>query len=334
MISVIIPTWNRATIVARAVLSALSQTYQDIEVIVVDDGSTDNTRQILEPFGRKVRYLPLEHSGLPAVPRNAALHMARGEYVAFLDSDDEWLPEKLEQQIAVLEENSEVGLVCSNALVAKGNVFPHHLYHNVDYATTQWTLAELLRTNVVITSTVVLRHKIMVSTGVFSEDPMLQAIEDYDLWLRVAAVAKVVYIPEPLAVYRDDPAHSIRNVRNLSASWQGHLIILDRLRRFLDAQGIVDLLKQLSLEELYQTYREATCDALWEEGQWAEAAWCIWQMFRWQPMQTTWWVGCKLKGRTASLLHCWLGLRSSHKAVQPMLLSDKLPSGRPRTTNL
>ena len=116
MISVIIPTYNRGEKVLRAVDSALKQTYVNIEVLVVDDGSTDETPGILKNhLDKRVHYFRLPHSGHPSVPRNYALEKASGELVAFLDSDDEWLPEKLALQIAVINKFPEVGLVCSNA---------------------------------------------------------------------------------------------------------------------------------------------------------------------------------------------------------------------------
>lgn len=113
-VSVIIPTYNRAHLVARAIQSVLNQTYQDFEIIIVDDASTDNTEEVVKSFNdKRVGYMQLnENSGTSAVPRNTAIKTARGKYIAFQDSDDEWLPEKLKKQVKVFKNVlAEVGIV-------------------------------------------------------------------------------------------------------------------------------------------------------------------------------------------------------------------------------
>src|SRR6516165_5246405 len=115
-IAVIIPTYNRASLVTRAIESVLAQTYTNYELVVVDDGSEDNTLEIVKQY-TGCRYVRLEHSGLPSVARNAGVRSTDTPYVAFLDSDDEWLPGKLTVQTEILESNPDVGLVCSNAFV-------------------------------------------------------------------------------------------------------------------------------------------------------------------------------------------------------------------------
>ena len=117
-VSVVIPTYNRASMVGDAIESALAQTYAPLEVIVVDDGSTDDTEGAVRQFGPRVRYVRQENSGVGAA-RNAGLAVARGEAIAFLDSDDLWLPRKNEWQITVLEKKPEVGLVYSEFDILK-----------------------------------------------------------------------------------------------------------------------------------------------------------------------------------------------------------------------
>ncbi len=107
LVSVLIPTYNRGYILPQAIASVLAQTYRSFEVIVVDDGSSDNTRQIIEKLGSQVRYIYQENAGL-ASARNACLAMARGEFIAFQDSDDLWLPWKLEVQVALLRRHPQV----------------------------------------------------------------------------------------------------------------------------------------------------------------------------------------------------------------------------------
>ena len=112
--SVIIPTYNRAAYIADAIQSVQSQDHADVEIIVADDGSTDDTPAIVAGFGDALLYLPLAHSGLPAATRNRGLAKATGDFVAFLDSDDLFLPHKLKSQLSVLLSHPEAGLVYSD----------------------------------------------------------------------------------------------------------------------------------------------------------------------------------------------------------------------------
>jgi len=126
-VSVIIPTWNRANTIERALRSSLAQSASPLEVLVCDDGSTDNTRELVLSIGdSRARWIDAKRSGRPAIPRNRGIQSSRGEWLAFLDSDDEWLPDKLEKQLAVAEESGCMA-VCSNALrfvAAKGDQGP------------------------------------------------------------------------------------------------------------------------------------------------------------------------------------------------------------------
>src|SRR2546422_9975530 len=115
-VSVITPTFNCARFVLRAIASALAQTYMDYEIIVADDGSTDDTRDVLAHFGTRIRYLYQPNGGLSSA-RNLALSKASGELIAYLDADDMWYPHKLESQVAFLDVHSECGLVHSDVTV-------------------------------------------------------------------------------------------------------------------------------------------------------------------------------------------------------------------------
>src|SRR5687768_11556765 len=106
-VTVIIPSYNRADLLGDAIASVLAQTYQEIEVIVADDGSTDHTAEVVARFGARVTHLALPHRGQPAAPRNSALAVATGDYIAFLDSDDLYLPHKLALQVPILEANPQ-----------------------------------------------------------------------------------------------------------------------------------------------------------------------------------------------------------------------------------
>ena len=115
LVSVIVPTYNRASILERAIRSALSQTYENLEVVVVDDGSSDDTRAVVERMGPRVRYVYQMNAGVAAA-RNTAMRHARGEFFAFLDSDDVWLGWKIEAELAGLRTNPDVGIVWTDMI--------------------------------------------------------------------------------------------------------------------------------------------------------------------------------------------------------------------------
>ncbi len=237
-VSVITATYNRARLLERAIDSVLACGRKDVEILVCDDGSTDETPALIagyqQRFSDSVRHLQMDHSGLPAVARNHGLQAARGQYVAFLDSDDRWLPAKLHQQLSVLENEPSIGLVCSNAYRVLGDGEAERGLMFVDRPAdpSSPVLHELLANNFVINSSAVIRRSLMNVAGGFCEDPQLRALEDWDLWLRVAAISEVRYLHAPLLVYRDAPETSIRGQRSRTDHWKGVALIAQRLRRF------------------------------------------------------------------------------------------------------
>lgn len=202
-VSVIIPTYNRKDYVQEAIDSVLAQTYTDYEIIVVDDGSTDGTGEALQArYGDRIRYVWQENQG-ESVARNRGIEMARGEYVAFLDSDDMWLPEKLEKQIAFLSENPEIKLVFSSAVMidAGGRIIGDDSRKATATPPKPLTLEELcFRTHVLSTSTVLMAAALLRSIGGF--DPSLRYAEDYDLWMRLRLHTEVYMMQAPLAYQR------------------------------------------------------------------------------------------------------------------------------------
>lgn len=208
-VSVIIPTWNRVAQLKGAILSALSQTIHSLEVLVCDDGSTDNTHQMVESIGdNRVRLIVCPHGGQPSIPRNCGINEASGNWLAFLDDDDEWLPDKLQKEIA-LAQKLDCFAACSNALrflpgkVAAGN----YLSHDKNLV----TFNDLLQVNLVICSSAVIHRSLIPVIEGFPEDEDLVALEDYSLWLRVATQTDFAYVQEPLVIYYDQPEYSIRS---------------------------------------------------------------------------------------------------------------------------
>lgn len=211
-VSVIIPTYNRADLLAEAIDSVLGQSFQDFELLAVDDGSTDNTAELVASYGPPVRYIYQENRGQGAA-RNAGLQTARGEYVAFLDSDDLWEPKKLALQVATLDEKRECSLVYSDAYFFDGKTRQRqYLFSRLCRPYEGHVARELLHCNFIASPTPLLRRSVFELVGGFDERrPQLG--EDWDLWLRVAAQAPIALVPEVLAGYRQ---HEVTTINSYS----------------------------------------------------------------------------------------------------------------------
>lgn len=197
-VSVIIPTFNREKFITKAIDSVMDQTYQDFEIVVLDDGSTDNTRDILKRYDDRVRYFYQENRGI-ASARNEAIKRSTGEYIAFLDSDDYWVREKLEKQIHLFDMHSEYGMVasCCSSIRLDGSFREKNRP-----GMSGWVLTDLFKKNFIRTSSAVIKRECLDQVGLFDET--FRECEEYDLWLRVAARYPVGFINESLAVYVDN----------------------------------------------------------------------------------------------------------------------------------
>jgi glycosyltransferase involved in cell wall biosynthesis len=199
-VSVIIPTYNRSQLVGRAIQSVLNQTYQDFDLIVVDDASTDNTEEVVKNFNdERIRYIRLEkNSGTSAVPRNTAIKVARCEYIAFQDSDDEWLPEKLEKQMTLFEiQPPEVGVVYTGFWKTSNR-------RKVYIPSSEITQKEgnihreLLKRNFIGTPTSIVKRECFKKVGGFDEE--LPQLMDWELWIRISKYYQFKCIDEPLVI--------------------------------------------------------------------------------------------------------------------------------------
>lgn len=223
-VSVVIPTFDRAFMLERAVLSCLAQTNPVHEVLVCDDGSTDDSHARMAALGDpRVKWLPGPHVGRPAVPRNRGVEAATGKWIAFLDSDDAWLPEKLALQ---MEHMSLVGTdaSCTNAVRIRPTGESLGVYFTD--ASTTFGLKELLPVNRVICSSVLVKRSRLLQAGGFPEAPELKALEDYALWLRLCALTSFAYCAEPLVLYNDAPAASLRS-GSMSVAAQRDAVLSD-----------------------------------------------------------------------------------------------------------
>ncbi len=240
LISVIIPTYNRAGMVKEATASVLAQTCRDFELLVVDDGSTDGTQETLAACGGNIKALRLPARRGVSAARNAGIAAANGEWLAFLDSDDLWLPEKLERQMAFMAANPQFLLSqTEETWVRRGvRVNPPRSHQKEGGRIFLRSLERCL----VSPSAVILHRRVLEKHGGFDED--LPAAEDYDLWLRLSWRYGVGLLPEPLVIKRGGHADQ------LSRQWG-----LDRWR-------IRALQKMLTEPDLPAPYRRAVRSAL------------------------------------------------------------------------
>lgn len=200
LVSVVIPTHNRADLLPRAIESVLKQTYNNIEIIVVSDGSTDNTKEIVNAYSckdQRVKFIEYFPACGGNIARNTGIEAAGGAYIAFLDDDDEWLQTKLEKQVKLLEQDANIGLVYTGVHIIYVN-------ENVEYNSLSKVCGDLKKRILIdncvgTTSTVMLKKEVLQKSGMF--DVNLKALQDYDLWIRVAQHADIAVVPEPMINY-------------------------------------------------------------------------------------------------------------------------------------
>ena len=202
LVSVIIPTHNRAALVVEAIDSVLRQTYAQLEVLVVDDGSTDETPEVLRQQAQKdprVRFVRHENRGVAAA-RNTGLSHARGELIGFCDSDDVLLSRKLERQVAYLADHPEAGMVYSDVRLIRDGQVETASYFSERAPREGWVFPDLLERNFIPNVSILARKAGMETAGRFNES--LRSSEDYDFWLRFCQLFQVGYLPEVLVDVR------------------------------------------------------------------------------------------------------------------------------------
>jgi glycosyltransferase involved in cell wall biosynthesis len=196
--SVLIPTYNSAPLVVEAVQSVLAQSHAAAQIIVVDDGSTDDTAERLRPYHGKIDYVRQSNARVAAA-RNTGLSLCTGDAIAFLDADDYWHPEKLARQRTILEQHAEIGLLSTDTFDWPGTMssIDNRACGQIEMV----PLSRLLVCNSLTTSSIVVRSSVMARVGRF--DTELFGPEDYDLWLRCAQVSPVAVLRERLTGYRN-----------------------------------------------------------------------------------------------------------------------------------
>lgn len=202
MISVIIPTYKRANKIEAAICSALNQTYKDVEIIVVSDGTDTATDRVMEKFKKNpnIKYISYEKNKGGNYARNIGIKNAKGELIAFLDDDDSWIPEKLEKQVSKFNDDSKVGLVYTGHSQVYLGTNINLVYKPSIYGDLSKKIFE--KNYIGSTSSVVVKKNILEKAGLFDES--LPAMQDYDLWIRVAQITQIGVITEPLLIYKND----------------------------------------------------------------------------------------------------------------------------------
>ena len=206
LVSVIVPVYNAAKFLPETIASISAQTWKNFEIVAVDDGSTDNSWEVLQNITvseKRLRCFRIPPAGRPAIPRNHGIRESRGKLIAFLDADDLWTPDKLEKQISYLTSHPDVGLLYG-ASVTFGNVSLFSpLYETLPLPFRAYTTYDELvcKGNTIPCSTVIVKRSILDITGLFDEDPQ-NGIEDYDLWIQISKVTKIAFYPAIQVRYR------------------------------------------------------------------------------------------------------------------------------------
>ncbi len=198
LVSVIISTYNRYELTKQALDSVFNQTYKNIEIILIDDGSTDHTQE-LSNLGN-IKYLRQKHTGLPGQVRNIGSKSSNGEYIAFLDSDDIYKEQKIEKQINFFKNNPNI-LICHTREIWQRNtkiISQSKQKHNRQGDIFKDALVKCI----IGPSTVMLKRKLLFEIGIDMFNPVLEIAEDYELWLRICNNYKIGYIDEPLIIKR------------------------------------------------------------------------------------------------------------------------------------
>jgi len=221
-VSVVIPTFNSGRYLPEAIESALAQSAAPREVIVIDDGSTDDTRERIRPYMSRINYRYQSNQGVSAA-RNQGLRVASGEFIAFLDSDDVWHPRKLELQLQAFSQQKDLGLLGTGAIDWPDYPFTEIIPESGNrLSTISWS--DMAVKNRLTTSSVMARSRILRAAGEF--DTLLQGPEDRDLWLRIARIASVANLDLPLTGYREVPGSVSKQPQKCQA---GMLRILSKL---------------------------------------------------------------------------------------------------------
>ena len=262
-VDVIVPAYNASYYIASAIRSVMAQTFQDWQLIVVDDGSTDTTAAVVESFrevlGSKLTFIRQENKGLPAA-RNTAIRNASAPYLALLDADDIWLPNRLEKSVAALEENPSAGLAYGLVThIDEHGKLGTTFTGNPRFASGRIARPIYLKEVDLPCPTMTFRRSCTDSVGLFDET--MRATEDRDLWFRIALRYEVAFIPEVIALYRlSSQSMSSDLDRMLRAQ-------LNFIQKHYGQPGIGFVARQIATSRIYKQ----RADGLWARSRRGDA---------------------------------------------------------------
>lgn len=245
LVTVVIPTYKRTDYLSLTLVSIHQQTFQDFEIIVVDDGSPGNENFLLCEQFEKVKYIKIENSGGPARPRNVGIKEARGSYIAFVDDDDIWLPNKLKTQVEILKTYDDYGLVhCFCELIDENGILLNNVIgrHKDPFIKHGDVSLRMMGNWTLMMPTPMIRKEIIEKVGLFNED-IPAALEDAEFWIRCSFETKFYYIDEPLVHYR---VHS----NNISNATDKYVDLPLYLRNVLLAQYRLGRIKKTDFKSL------------------------------------------------------------------------------------
>ena len=253
LISVIIPTYDRALLISRAIDSVLKQTYKNIEIIVVDDGSTDNTGEIILSYLAGVKYFHKKNGGVSSA-RNMGIKQSSGEYIAFLDSDDLWYPTKIEKQLDFLSKNKILdSVMCEIEFSDENGIILNKIIRSEEIRMGELGLKDLI-SNFKTVCTILVKKHIFDGIGYFDEK--LTTAEDIDMLFRIASKFKIGYISEPLV-----KVISNKSSNSKSLYTGNRLVALKKIKQY--APSFAEKNRKIILSAEARVYLSYGKDLLW-----------------------------------------------------------------------
>lgn len=293
-VSVVVPAYNVREHIAEAILSVRAQNFDGVEIIVVDDGSNDGTADFVEREFPDARLFRKENGGA-ATARNLGMREARGEYVAFLDADDVWLPGKLKAQIGYLDQRPELGLVCGGFsfwTADEKGLFPDPCSLHSPILDTQvepdyagWGYHKLLLSNYVWTSTVVMRRSLVERIGYYDE--RLRLGQDYEYWLRASRETEIHRLGAVMALYR---RHSGSATVRTGGSGHAVAIVEDAVRRWGLASPNGESIEPRQLAARIFSMRLRVGYGLYQKGRFAKAKEELREASKLRPLNLRVWI--------------------------------------------
>ncbi len=253
-VSIIIPVYNGEKYIKKTLSSVFNQSFKGFEVITIDDGSQDKTKEILKTYGKKIRYIHQKNKGTAAA-RNTGIKAAKGKYIAFLDQDDLWLPQKLAEQVKILDKKPKVGLVfCGSFLLNEGRLigFFHSILGINSAISAKDIFNQLVKENFIPTLTVLLRKEAFDKLGFLKED--FVGTDDHEMWLRVAEYGyRFEAVRKNLAIYRIHPEAQSRKFKNM---YQNTAKIYDQLLKRPDFSRTEKRKIRQAKKRIYLNYKK------------------------------------------------------------------------------